>query len=131
MGKLNLLHHKDWHVYSKDNRERVLKDEKKAMEDEVATQARAIQADQERRIHQLRKTKQQKKLPDKNNDNINLFADYEKRVVAMDKLKDEDKKADEIKWEAQFTTYLVKPEDSVNASKWYTDTRMLAPGPSG
>jgi hypothetical protein len=27
MGKLNILHHKEWHVYKRENRERVLKDE--------------------------------------------------------------------------------------------------------
>jgi hypothetical protein len=27
MGKLNILHHKSWHVYKRENRERVLKDE--------------------------------------------------------------------------------------------------------
>lgn len=30
MGKLNILHHKDWHVYKRDNRLRVQKDEEEA-----------------------------------------------------------------------------------------------------
>lgn len=125
MGKLNLLHHKEWHVYSKKNREQVKKDEKEAFQNEVAIQARAIQAEQERRTEQLRK--RAGKTEEKKDEHINLFQDYEQRLVAMDKLEDEDKKKEKDKWEKQLTTYLVDPEsDSTNAAPWYAKSEFTS-----
>ena len=44
MGKLNILHHKEWHVYSRANREIVQKDEEKASIENKAKQIRNDQA---------------------------------------------------------------------------------------
>ena len=54
MGKLNLLHHKSWHVYSKENRERVRKDEEAAVKEENGKKERVIKAEQEARLEKLR-----------------------------------------------------------------------------
>jgi phosphoenolpyruvate-protein kinase (PTS system EI component) len=130
MGKLNLLHHKDWHVYNKDNREKVIKDEREAFEKQV------IQADQERRIATLRDKAAppgKRKKAEVPKDHLNLFADYEKRVVEMDKLKDEDKQKAEDKWEKQFTTYLVNPveDGETRSSPWYAQHEIPDPCPVG
>lgn len=54
MGKLNLLHHKSWHVYSAKNRERVARDEAKAKAAEEEKEERAAVAEGEARLERLR-----------------------------------------------------------------------------
>jgi len=51
---LHLLHHKSWHVYNKDNVERVQRDKEKARLKEEAEEQRMNEIDQERRLAQLR-----------------------------------------------------------------------------
>lgn len=95
MGKLNLLHHKTWHVYGRDNRERVRKDEEIEDKKQLATDTRKQQAKQERKLNSLRagsanhtldpinsirRQSAKEKEPEKH---VNLFADYEKRLVAV------------------------------------------------
>ncbi|KAI8929814.1 hypothetical protein BC831DRAFT_442178 [Entophlyctis helioformis] len=54
MGKLNILQHKSWHVYSEKNRQRVRRDEEDAARAEAEKRDRADKADQEARIQLLR-----------------------------------------------------------------------------
>ncbi|OAV93329.1 hypothetical protein PTTG_08726 [Puccinia triticina 1-1 BBBD Race 1] len=59
MGKLNILYHKSYHVYNRDNVERVKRDELQAeLEAEVKTQS-TIAANSEARLTLLRSQKQQ------------------------------------------------------------------------
>ncbi|KAJ3181109.1 hypothetical protein HDU85_003814 [Gaertneriomyces sp. JEL0708] len=57
MGKLNILQHKSWHVYSEANRERVRKDEEAAREKDEAQRERSLQAEREARLQLLRARK--------------------------------------------------------------------------
>lgn len=43
MGKLNLLHHKSWHVWKRDNLEIVRKDEEKARNLDESKQDRTFE----------------------------------------------------------------------------------------
>ena len=53
-------------------------------------------------------------------EHLNLFADYEKRKVEMDKYVDQDKQQDQEKWEKQFTMYLGETRDGKrNEKPWY------------
>lgn len=52
---LHILRHKSWHVWNQDNRERVLRDERLAKEEEEHKKQRAIEGEQEFRLSQLRK----------------------------------------------------------------------------
>jgi hypothetical protein len=54
MGKLNLLHHKDWHVYLKVNRDKVIEDEKKFALEAKAQEDKILKAEQEARLSKLR-----------------------------------------------------------------------------
>jgi len=61
MGKLNILHHKSYHVYNRENVERVKRDELRAeLEAEAKTQS-TIAANSEARLTLLRNQKQQLK----------------------------------------------------------------------
>ena len=51
---LHLLHHKSWHVYNKENIERVHRDQENARRKEEEQEMRMNAADQERRLAQLR-----------------------------------------------------------------------------
>lgn len=51
---LHLLHHKSWHVYNKDNVDRVHRDKQNAQRKQEEEELRMNQADQERRLMQLR-----------------------------------------------------------------------------
>ena len=59
MGKLNILHHKSWHVYKRENRERVLKDEAKSKEEEENKRNKKLLDEREERIEKLRQSKGQ------------------------------------------------------------------------
>ena len=51
---LHLLHHKSWHVYNTANVDRVRRDQENARRKEEEEEMRMNQADQERRLQQLR-----------------------------------------------------------------------------
>lgn len=116
MGKLNLLHHKSWHVYSKDNRERVRKDEEEAGKVEKEKESRAIKAEQERRMEQLRASKKGEKetQEDNRNQHVNLFHDFDQSVVLVDERAEEQRK-----WEDKHTMYLGETKDGKKDVPWY------------
>jgi len=59
MGKLNILHHKSWHVYKRDNRERVLKDEQEHSQKLEKQEETRKREEREERISKLRNSKQE------------------------------------------------------------------------
>ncbi|KAF9114276.1 Leukocyte receptor cluster member 1 [Mortierella sp. AM989] len=52
---MNILPHKSWHVYNQKNREKVQRDEAQAKEQEQQINDRAIKADREYRLNELRR----------------------------------------------------------------------------
>lgn len=124
MGKLNLLHHKSWHVYSKDNREKVRKDEEAAEKIEKGKQDRIEKAEQERRIEQLRSSRRdrgalidEKDESANQNQHINLFHDLEK--IAGSVVLVNDKAEEQKKWEDKHTMYLGETKDGKKDAPWY------------
>lgn len=59
MGKLNILHHKSWHVYKRENRERVLKDEQEHLQKLEKLEETRKRDEREDRISKLRNSKQE------------------------------------------------------------------------
>lgn len=57
---MNILHHKSWHVYNKDNIEKVKKDKAEAAEKEQRESDRKKKADKEKRLELLREKSKQK-----------------------------------------------------------------------
>eukprot|EP00961_Rhodomonas_salina_P288352 3896565-Rhodomonas_salina.1 len=56
-GKLNILKHKSWNVWNRDNIEKVLKDERLHREDEEKKRKRAEEGESEMRVRKLRELK--------------------------------------------------------------------------
>ncbi|KAF9171368.1 Leukocyte receptor cluster member 1 [Mortierella sp. AD010] len=52
---MNILPHKSWHVYNQKNRERVQRDEAQAKEQEQQANDRAVKAEREYRLSELRR----------------------------------------------------------------------------
>jgi hypothetical protein len=113
MGKLNLLHHKTWHVYSKANRDKVKKDEEKFEAKERESEQRTIKVEQEVRISNLRS----KKETITETGHINLFAEEEKSDGLQ--LSKTEKELDQKKWEDKHTMYLGETKDGKKESPWY------------
>jgi hypothetical protein len=125
MGKLNLLHHKSWHVYSKENRERVRKDEEAAAKEEQDKKERVIKAEQEARLGKLREaSSRRKEAPENENihihEHVNLFKDLEKH---HDSFTIVDQKAiDQKKWEDHHTMFLGETKAGKKDLPWYNTT---------
>ncbi|KAI8902048.1 hypothetical protein BC833DRAFT_574858 [Globomyces pollinis-pini] len=116
MGKLNLLHHKSWHVYNKDNRNRVIEDEKQAAEEELQAKLRITRADQEARLARLRSNANINDS-DKPLTHVNLFVDDEKYQSST--LIDEKKIAQKAK-EDKHTWFLGETQDGKKETPWYS-----------
>ncbi|KAL7750483.1 Leukocyte receptor cluster member 1 [Sorochytrium milnesiophthora] len=127
---MNILPHKSWHVYNKDNVARVRRDEAlaKAREDEL--KQRATEADREHRLQVLRARHRKDQDADATaagadeptssasnmtgltdaKGHINLFLDLEMAQQKHNKKENPDvvreRKAAEDKWERQYTMYL-------------------------
>jgi hypothetical protein len=114
MGKLNILHHKEWHVYSKGNRDKVKEDEKKAAEESKKAQDRINRAESEAKLEFLRKKALAKKP--QNERNINFFEEEERCKVEYVK---SDKEIDQKKWEDKHTWYLGETKDGKKDTPWY------------
>ncbi|KAJ3316027.1 hypothetical protein HDV04_000236 [Boothiomyces sp. JEL0838] len=117
MGKLNISHHKSWHVYSKDNINKVKADEKKAAEEEQLRQDRILKADQEARIKLLRENAgimHEEKI-----ERVHLFEE-EERLHGFEKAVDE-KQLDQKAKEDKHTWFLGETRDGKKDSPWYTE----------
>jgi len=143
-GSIHLLHHKSWHVWSKDNVARIEKDERDAKDKEAKLKAQAIDAEREsryERISKKRKREAEEEAPNEDQNasptNINFFADLERqeeaekskpgaskrRKVVPHPEAESERKAVEEREEQQWTSYLGK--DSIEKMKvkpwWFTD----------
>ena len=121
MGKLNLLHHKSWHVYSKENQEKVKKDEKEHERRKEEGQARIIKAEQEARLENLRlkNAKDAKDARDAKDEHVNLFKELEKShgsAVLIDQ-----KDVEQKQWEDKHTMYLGETRDGKKEAPWYNE----------
>ena len=94
MGKLNILHHKDFHVYSKKNIEKVRKDEQ---------------------AH-LKKQSIPKSLDIHKSSHINLFQDAEDSLKNVEFQDEEMKRIKDWEKRNKITSYLVQEE----RSPWYS-----------
>ncbi len=56
-GRLIILPHKKWHVWNRDNRERVARDEREAADMEQVIKRKQIEVDMERRVQELKNHK--------------------------------------------------------------------------
>ncbi|CEP09225.1 hypothetical protein [Parasitella parasitica] len=121
---MNILHHKSWHVYNKDNIERVRKDEAEAEAEAKKKQDRVILAESEARLELLRK-RANAKLPTiddrketKRIEHVNLFQDLEEKQNANNNNPENEaeQKAKDEKWERQITMYLDKGTEK---DPWY------------
>ncbi|GAN02606.1 leukocyte receptor cluster (LRC) member 1 [Mucor ambiguus] len=121
---MNILHHKSWHVYNKDNVERVRKDEAEAEAEAKKKQDRVILAESEARLDLLRKRANanlpivQDKQETKRIEHVNLFQDLEDKHNANSTNPDHEaeQKAKDEKWEKQITMYLDKGTEK---APWY------------
>jgi hypothetical protein len=128
MGKLNILHHKEWHVYSKVNRDKVKEDEKNQAEQEAETQRRLDQIESERRLSKLREKaklsqdrpnrKDARKQQEPEQRHINFFQEAEKykdSEIVVD-----EKTLEQKKYEDKHTWYLGETRDGKKDRPWYT-----------
>ena len=120
MGKLNILHHKEWHVYSHDNRNKVIKDEKVAKKKADFVDSKRIEIEAERRLLKLKEKQPQSKKIEKH---INFFEDAEKyqhsELIESDAAKAQRKK------EERFTVYLGETHNGKKSQPWYSKTSTV------
>ncbi|KAK4514677.1 cyclin-dependent protein kinase [Mucor velutinosus] len=121
---MNILHHKSWHVYNKDNIERVRKDEAEAEAEAKKKQDRVMLAESEARLDLLRKRANaslpaiQDQQDTKRIEHVNLFQDLEDKHNANSNNPEHEaeQKAKDEKWEKQITMYLDKGTEK---APWY------------
>ncbi|KAJ3032016.1 hypothetical protein HDV00_008018 [Rhizophlyctis rosea] len=146
MGKLNILQHKSWHVYSEKNREKVRKDEEKARIEEEKKAERAVQADREARLDLMRsraRAKRQESDVSESNQtltvphheteepqqHVNFFPELETGRSATGKNAEHEaeKKAEKAKEDLKSTWYLGETRDGKKEVPWYATMDMKAP----
>ncbi|TPX34766.1 hypothetical protein SeMB42_g07280 [Synchytrium endobioticum] len=127
---MNILKHKSWHVYNKQNIERVRQDERRAAEEQERRDAKAQFAEQERRIASLRSQKHAR-LPD-----IDDAVEASERPSKASKLErfslfdeppnagtnpeyEDDKRKEKEKLERQYTMYLGQDRAGPPQLPWY------------
>lgn len=136
---LHLLHHKSWHVYNTENVEKVRRDQENAQRKEEEEEMRMNQADQERRLQQLRGNaygvearpsdvdigKASNHIPGlraKKNGHINLFEDFENAQTAKkvegNPAREAEKAAEQKKWENMVTSKFVNA--TTDHRPWYS-----------
>ncbi|OBZ82488.1 Leukocyte receptor cluster member 1 [Choanephora cucurbitarum] len=121
---MNILHHKSWHVYNKDNVERVRQDEAKAEEEAKKKQEKVILAESEARLDLLRK-RANAHLPAEQQQtviqHVNLFQDLQENSTNDEH--EAEKKAQQDKQDRQLTMYLDKGA-SKEDQPWYTRSKQ-------
>ncbi|KAJ3055754.1 hypothetical protein HK097_009407 [Rhizophlyctis rosea] len=141
MGKLNILQHKSWHVYSEKNREKVRRDEEKARVEEAKKAERALQADREARLNTLRANSKARNLdpgdtyeqlhnaPNEPPQHINFFPELETgRSASRGNAELEaERKAEKAKEEQKHTWYFGETRDGKKEVPWYATKDMKAP----
>ncbi|KAI8329580.1 hypothetical protein BD560DRAFT_416673 [Blakeslea trispora] len=120
---MNILHHKSWHVYNKDNIEKVRQDEAKAEEEARKKQEKVILAESEARLDLLRK-RANAHLPAEQQQqtviqHVNLFQDLQ---ASTNDEHEADKRAEKEKQERQHTMYLDKGATKED-QPWYTRSK--------
>jgi hypothetical protein len=132
---LHLLHHKSWHVYNKDNVERVRRDKAKAQKKEDEDEMRMNIADQERRLAQLRgnvptegpaqthpeETTSERKKDVNRVKHVNLFEDVEKgqrAPVETNPEREIELAKEKKKWEDMVTSRLINA--TTEHAPWYS-----------
>ena len=143
---LHLLHQKSWHVYNKDNIERVQRDKERARKKEEEEEMRMNAIDQERRLMKLRGnatgtpvvesttselpvTEQYEppkgKRSKKKQGHVNLFEDVEKTAPVEENLERKiELAAEKKKWEDMFTSRLVNATKDHNP--WYSQLDKIS-----
>lgn len=110
------MHHKSWHVYSKDNQALVKKDERKFEDKEKQMEARIEKADSEARVRMLR-TNAHHVTAAQPTKSVNFFEEEEK-MGGRERLKPQ-KEIDQKKYEDSFTLFLGETKDGKKAKPWY------------
>eukprot|EP00842_Homolaphlyctis_polyrhiza_P001865 jgi/Hompol1/267/HPOL_000968-RA len=128
MGKLNLLPHKSWNVYSEKNRARVQRDEAKAEAEAADKQQRAQQAEQESRLSILRSRARSNQAssdtaepPSQSEPSWKTAATARTSHAAF---LEEKTKAAKEKFEKDTTVYLGETLDGKKDSPWYTQSDL-------
>ncbi|CAF1590625.1 unnamed protein product [Rotaria magnacalcarata] len=143
---MNILPKKRWHVRTKDNIARVLRDEKKAAEEEQKTLRRKTLAEQEARLNNLRakrgdhliqfQSSEEATAKEKPLEHVNLFQLEEKGLKTTNATNDEhekEKKAETEEFEKKLglLTYLGgSVVESKGTVPWYMERGANKPAPS-
>ena len=125
MGKLNISHHKSWHVYNQKNKDIVKKDELEAEKLTLEKEARIQKAEQEARLDKLRcqaSNSSNTSIQQKEQiGHINLFPLADQVEQNPEYLEEEMKK--KKKAEAPFTMYL--SQSTKDPAPWYSKTSNI------
>eukprot|EP01134_Creolimax_fragrantissima_P003303 CFRG3303T1 len=128
MGKTNILQHKSWHVYNRDNVEKVRRDEENARLEQEEKDSRIAFAEQEARTEALRK-KAGIRGPERSNEgavvsHFNLFFDEQRaQEKANQAAKDKHTAIEQQAWEKKvgILKQLGEGSKELGTLPWYED----------
>lgn len=116
MGKLNLLHHKSWHVYSEKNREKVRKDEKEFDLKQAKLKKKELKIVQEENLKRLREAAHGPSATDREG-HVRLFEEEE--LLEKSKILPTEKELDAKKFQDRYTMYLGETKEGKKDDVWY------------